>query len=158
MPYTSTWNSPYAQQPFQQYSAYQPSLQYAATAQPVNGITKVNGRDSALQYQLPPNSMSPALFDNNGQTFYIVSTDGTGMKTVEAFDFSPHKDESVRIDGAQFVSRREYDDFVAKVSAALEAINGVHAAVPTAVASDGTQGQNVSAQADDAGRPLGANL
>jgi hypothetical protein len=100
--------------------------------QPVNGIVKVNGRDSALQYQLPPNSMSPALFDNNGSMFYIVSTDGTGMKTVEAFDFSPHKEQSpVQIDGAQFVSRQEYDEFVKKVYAALGALDGVHATVPT---------------------------
>ena len=129
--------------------------------QPTNGVIKVNGRDSAMQYQLPPNSTSPALFDNNGKVFYVVSTDGTGMKTVETFDFSPHKDEQlVSIDGAQFVSKQEYDQFVAKVSAALEALNGVHAAVPTTAAritADGTQGQNVNAEADDAGRPVRAD-
>ena len=145
-PYTPTWNNPYlpqVQQP--QYSPAVPGVT-APYAQPVNGITKVNGRDSALQYQLPPNSMSPALFDQNGKTFYIVSTDGTGMKTVEAFDFSPHEEERpVRIDGAQFVSKQEYDQFVAKVSAALEAINGIHAAVPTAAG-----GQPV--RVDDAGQ------
>lgn len=158
MPYTPTWNNPYVTtNPYQQpliSPTVQPSLQYQ---QPVNGITKVNGRDSALQYQLPPNSMSPALFDNDGKTFYIVSTDGTGMKTVEAFDFSPHKEEApVQIDGAQFVSRQEYDTFVAKVSAALEAINGVHAAVPAGSATDGTQGPHVNAQTDDAGGFVGA--
>ena len=94
----------------------------------------MNGRDSALQYQIPPNSTSPALFDNNGEVFYIVTTDGTGAKTVETFDFSPHVDEPVKIDGAQFVSKQEYDQFVAKVSAALEALNGVHAAVPATAA------------------------
>ena len=103
--------------------------------QPVNGIVKVNGRESALQYQLPPNSTSPALFDQSGTCFYIVSTDGTGMKTVECFDFKEHVEQQpVKIDGAEFVSRTEYDKFVAKVSAALEAINGVHAAVPSATA------------------------
>jgi hypothetical protein len=106
----------------------------------VNGIVKVNGRDSALQYQLPPNSMSPALFDQNGKTFYIVSTDGTGMKTVEAFDFSPHVEQQpVQIDGAQFVSKQEYDQFVAKVSAALEAINGVHEPISTAGTASAVQ-------------------
>jgi hypothetical protein len=127
--------------------------------QPVNGIVKVNGRDSALQYQLPPNSMSPALFDNNGSMFYIVSTDGTGMKTVEAFDFSPHKEQSpVQIDGAQFVSRQEYDEFVAKVSAALEVLNGVHAAVPTAVTAIAAQGANVPTEAVDAGGHVGGGV
>lgn len=157
MPYQSTWNNPYLNN-----GTYMPqgatTLPYMPQTyqQPVNGITKVNGHDSAMQYQLPPNSMSPALFDNNGTMFYIVSTDGTGMKTVEAFDFTPHVDKPVQIDGAQFVSKQEYDQFVAKVSAALEAINGVHAAVSTTTATDGTQGAYVDAQADDAGGLVGA--
>ena len=138
MPYQSTWNNPYLPQ-----SGYQAPLGQSFTPQyqqPVNGIVKVNGRDSALQYQLPPNSMSPALFDNNGKTFYIVSTDGTGMKTVEAFDFSPHVEQQpVQIDGAQFVSKQEYDQFVAKVSAALEAINGVHEPISTAGTASAVQ-------------------
>lgn len=162
MPYTPTWNNPYMPQQYQPYTAYQqpPSVQYTSGSQPpVNGVIKVNGRDSAMQYQLPPNSMSPALFDNNGKTFYVVSTDGTGMKTVEAFDYTKHKDEQpIEIDGAQFVSRQEYDGFVAKVSAALEAINGVHGPVSgTGSAANGTQVKNVYAAADDAGRPIAAN-
>ena len=160
MPYTPTWSNPYMPQQYQPYTAYQqpPSVQYAGSSQPpVNGVIKVNGRDSAMQYQLPPNSMSPALFDNNGKTFYVVSTDGTGMKTVEAFDYTKHEDERpISIDGAQFVSRQEYDGFVAKVSAALEAINGVHGPVSGAgSATNGTQGKNVDVAADDAGRPIG---
>lgn len=158
MPYQPTWVNPYLQQnPYQQ--PVMPSQTMPQYQQPVNGITKVNGRDSALQYQLPPNSMSPALFDNNGQVFYIVSTDGTGMKTVEAFDFTPHVEQKpVQIDGAQFVSRQEYDQFVAKVSAALGALNGIYAAVPaTAPApANGAEGQNVNAQTDDAGGHVGA--
>lgn len=159
LPYQPTWNNPYLPQgtnPFGQAIGQTYPMQYQ---QPTNGITKVNGRDSAMQYQLPPNSTSPALFDNNGKTFYIVSTDGTGMKTVEAFDFSPHKEEQpVNIDGAQFVSRQEYDSFVAKVSAALEAINGVHGPVSAAgSATNGTQGQNVDASPNDAGRRNAVN-
>lgn len=149
-PYGYGLQGGWPQQPYQQ--AFQSGMQFSQ--QPVNGVTKVNGRDSALQYQLPPNSTSPALFDNNGRMFYIVSTDGTGMKTVEAFDFSPHKEEHpVQIDGAQFVSRQEYDQFVAKVGAALEALNGVHATVPAAAVT-GVQGTDGNAKADDARRPL----
>ena len=154
-PYQSTWQNPYmpqVQQP--QYSPVVPSVT-APYSQPVNGVIKVNGRDSAMQYQLPPNSTSPALFDNSGTCFYIVSTDGTGMKTVECFDFTPHKDEQpVSIDGAQFVSKQEYDQFVAKVNAALGALNGVHEPVPTAVpaadATTGRQGSNGPATVNDA--------
>ena len=128
-PYQPTWTGQYLHWP----SMGQTLTTLPYTQQPQNGIVKVNGRDSALQYQLPPNSMSPALFDNNGKVFYVVSTDGTGTKTIEVFDFSPHVDEEpVRVDGAEFVSRSEYDQFVAKVSAALEAINGTNAAVQQA--------------------------
>lgn len=117
--------------------------------QPVNGVIKVNGRDSAMQYQLPPNSTSPALFDNGGTCFYIVSTDGTGTKSIECFDFSPHKDEPpVQIDGAQFVSRREFDEFAAKVNAVIGATNGVHGPVQQANAGDTSQGADGTASLD----------
>jgi len=156
MPYTPTWNNPYLSSP---YMPQLPTQTVQPYQQPVNGVVKVNGRDSAMQYQLPPNSMSPALFDNNGKVFYIVSTDGTGMKTVESFDFTPHVDEHpVQIDGAQFVSRQEFESFTAKVNAALGALNGVHATVPTAGTADGAKGENVSAQVNDAGRPVTSAL
>lgn len=158
-PYQSTWNNPYmpqVQQP--QYSPVVPSVT-TPYSQPVNGVIKVNGRDSALQYQLPPNSMSPALFDNDGKVFYIVSTDGTGTKSIETFDFSPHVEQQpVNIDGAQFVSRSEFEDFTKKVNAALGALNGVHAAVPTAGTANATEGADGSATLNDAGRPVSPNL
>lgn len=160
-PYQSTWQNPYLpqiQQP--QYSPVVPSVT-TPYSQPVNGIVKVNGRESALQYQLPPNSTSPALFDQSGTCFYIVSTDGTGMKTVECFDFKEHVEQQpVKIDGAEFVSRTEYDQFVAKVSAALETINGVHATVPTAGTAakpnaGNDAGQDWSSQGPSGGQPAG---
>lgn len=159
-PYQSTWQNPYLPATNQGQTVLPMMQPYQ---QPVNGVVKVNGRDSAMQYQLPPNSMSPALFDNNGKVFYIVSTDGTGMKTVEAFDFSPHKDEQpIQIDGAQFVSRQEFESFTAKVNAALGALNGVHEPVPTAVPAanpaTGRQGENGAAPVNDAGRPVSSNL
>lgn len=155
-PYNPTWQNPYLPQ-YNQGQPVQPMIQ--PYQQPVNGVIKVNGRDSAMQYQLPPNSTSPALFDNSGTCFYIVSTDGTGMKTVETFDFAQHVEQQpVQIDGAQFVSKQEYDQFVAKVSAALEAINGVHAAVPATGTTTQPQGADGAAPLHDAGRPVGANL
>ena len=158
MPYTPTWNNPYMPQstaPMGQSFGQGYQMQYQ---QPVNGITKVNGRDSALQYQLPPNSTSPALFDNNGKVFYVVSTDGTGMKTVETFDFTPHKESApITIDGADFVSKREYDEFVKRVSAALEALNGSDATIPTSIGAtvSGRERKNGNAPTDDARRPIG---
>ena len=124
--YTPTWRPPFGQAP--------------APTLPINGVTKVNGRESAMQYQLPPNSTSPALFDQNGKTFYIVTTDGTGTKTVEAFDFAPHVDAPVTVDGAQFVSREEFDAFAAKVNAVLEARDGIYAAVPAGEPAESADG------------------
>ena len=159
MPYTPTWNNPYVtSNPYQQ-SQVTPTVQYPMSyQQPVNGVVKVNGRDSALQYQLPPNSTSPALFDNNGRVFYIVSTDGTGMKTVETFDFSPHVDEQpVQIDGAQFVSRKEFDDFAAKVNAVLGAADGIHGHVQApATTSAATPVTAVGGAVQDGAAPLDA--
>ncbi len=156
-PYQNTWQNPFLPQ-YNQGQPVQPMIQ--PYQQPVNGVIKVNGRDSAMQYQLPPNSTSPALFDNSGTCFYIVSTDGTGMKTVETFDFTQHVEQQpVKIDGAEFVSRTEYDEFVAKVSAALEAINnGVHAAVPSTTAKPAggnDAGQDWHAQEPSGGQPAG---
>lgn len=139
-PYQSTWTNPYLPA-YNQGQPVTPMVQ--PYQQPVNGVIKVNGRDSALQYQLPPNSMSPALFDNDGKVFYIVSTDGTGTKSVEAFDFTPHVEQApVQIDGAQFVSRQEFDEFTAKVNAAIGALNGIHAAVPDPAGDDAGQNQH----------------
>lgn len=147
-PYQSTWQNPYL-------PPNSTTLPYQAQPyqQPVNGVIKVNGRESAMQYNLPPNSTSPALFDQSGTCFYIVSTDGTGMKTVECFDFTPHvEQEPVKIDGAQFVSRQEFEDFTAKVNAALGALNGVHEPVQTAGTADAAEGADGAAPLNVAGR------
>lgn len=98
--------------------------------QPFNGIVKVNGPQSAMQIQLPPNSISQPMidanFDGKNGIMYIVSTDGTGTKSLETFSFSLYV-QGQPVDGTQFVSRQEFDKLVAKVNA----MNG---------ANDGTRG------------------
>jgi hypothetical protein len=77
------------------------------------------------------------------------------MKTVEAFDFSPHKDEQpVQIDGAQFVSRKEFDDFAAKVNAVLGAADGIHGHVQATPAT--TPVTAVGGAVQDGSAPLDA--
>lgn len=110
-PYQSTWQNPY----MPAYNQGQPVTTMAQPyQQPVNGIVTVKGRESALQYQLPPNSISPALFDSDGKVFYVVSTDGTGMRSVEVFDFAPHVDEQPT-PPVQVVGREEFDALVARL-------------------------------------------
>lgn len=148
MPYTPTWQYPYPTPTFG--NGYSQTMQptVSPTYQPpVNGIVKVNGRDSALQYTLPPNSMSPALFDNDGRTFYIVSTDGTGMKTVEAFDYQPHVDQTVQHSDS-YVSRTEFEALAAKVEAMMGVSNGVHAAVPATTADHAGTNGNAAVNAE----------
>lgn len=162
-PYTPTWTNPYMpingpSSALGQSVIPAQQMQLAnGWQQPVNGVIKVNGRDSAMQYNLPPNSTSPALFDQSGTCFYIVTTDGTGTKSVECFDFSPHVEQQpVQIDGAQFVSRQEFEDFTAKVNAALGALNGVHEPVPTAGTAASDEGTNVAAPLHATGGHVGS--
>jgi hypothetical protein len=143
MQYQPTWQNPYL--PLANQG--QPVLPVPQYQQPVNGITKVNGRDSAMQYQLPPNSTSPALFDKDGTCFYVVSTDGTGTKTVETFDFSTHQDPQP-MDPGQYVSRSEFDKLVSKVDSMIGAVNGTNAAVQPAATQQPIPQPANNAQAD----------
>lgn len=99
--------------------------------QPINGIVKVNGPDSAMQCQLPPNSTSQPMFDNNGQVFYVVSTDGTGGKTIETFDFSPHVQQPVPAMG-DYVPRSEFQALADKVNQLIGGTNGIDGPIQAA--------------------------
>ena len=157
-PYQSTWNNPYlSQNPYQPVIPSQTMQQ--SYGQPYNGVTKVNGPQSAMQVELPPNSISAPMIDSNfdGEKgiFYIVSTDGTRSKSLEAFDFTRHVEQPINVDGAQFVSRREFDEFAAKVNAVLGAQSGISGPIQPAA---GTQGADGATQANDAGGHLGGGV
>lgn len=110
MPYTNAY------QPYSAYTAgYQSQYAPMAYQQPVNGLIKVNGYESAMQYQLPPNSVSPVLLSANEDVFYIKRTDGSGVGTVEQYDFAPHKEQPK--EQVQAVTREEFDSLAAKVEA-----------------------------------------
>ena len=143
MPYTPTWNNPYLQQyqPYQQ-QANMPTIPQASISQQKSRVL-VDGAAEAMNRflmmypasMLVPGFVSDELFDINGKQFHVLSIEADGRRNLETFDYKKHEEEKpVTIDGADFVSKREYDQFVAKVSAALEALNGVHAAVPATTA------------------------
>lgn len=108
----------------QQYNPYQPTVTIPSISPttpqyqpPFDGITKVNGPESAMQRQLPPNSTSEPMFDNNGKVFYIVSTDGTGSKSIETFDFSPHVEiQQPPQPNPDYVTREEFQAFVERIT------------------------------------------
>lgn len=120
---------PQMQMPFEMPQAQQ--------AQPVNGVIKVSGRQSAEAYMLPPNSTSPALFDANGKTFYIKTTDGAGIGTVEAFDFFEQA-PAEQPKPAEYVTKGEFDKLAEKVDSLIGArYVEVPQPVPTAAKPDG---------------------
>ena len=67
-----------------------PLSQLITTQQPKH-VTKVNGRAGAENYQLSPNS-DDILLDLNEPIIYFIQTDGTGYKSITAYDILPHKE------------------------------------------------------------------
>lgn len=127
--YPSGWSNPYNPYNLQQtYNTYQTNPFQPPRQQ--SGPTKLNGPESALEFgrSMPPNSMSEALFDIHGGVFYIVSTDGAGVPSLETFDYSPHVDKAPPAPTSQAVSREEFEALVAKVND-MEAHNGIHGPV-----------------------------
>lgn len=54
-------------------------------------IVKVNGRNGAETYQMPPNS-SCLLLDESAPIVWLAQSDGAGYKTLTAYDIQPHKE------------------------------------------------------------------
>ncbi len=126
MPYSPTWNNPYLspQQAFYPYPAMPQQQQQS-------NIVKVNGPSSALQYPVPANTQSPPLFDSAGGLFYIVTADGAGSKTIEAFDYSPHVEPPAPTAVAA-VSRDEFDQLCKQVTSLKEEYDGILGSIQAA--------------------------
>ena len=73
----------YGQQMPQQYQ--QPVMTAAAQQ-----VVRVNGENGARAYQIGPNS-SAILLDESGLMVWLITSDGAGYKTVQAYDITPHK-------------------------------------------------------------------
>lgn len=120
---------PMPQQPMMGYQ------QQGTAAMKVDGPAEAMNR-FLMRYpanQLMPGFVSEALFDVNGRQFHTLSIEPDGRRNLETFDYTPHVEQApITIDGADFVSRAEFDDFTAKVNAALGAINGIHGPVQAA--------------------------
>ena len=67
---------------------YQPPVMPAAPQQ----VVRVNGENGARAYQIGANS-SAMLLDESGLMVWLVTSDGAGYKTVQAYDIAPHKTE-----------------------------------------------------------------
>ena len=81
MNFQSPFINPYGMAP--QY----PPVMPAAAQQ----VVRVNGENGARAYQIGANS-SAMLLDESGLMVWLVTSDGAGYKTVQAYDIAPHKE------------------------------------------------------------------
>lgn len=98
-PYTSMYQSPYAQNPYynspyanvqnnqQNFQQQQPQMQNPQpTMQMQSNIEYVNGIEGAKAFILPPNTQK-LLLDSDNAFFYIKTTDMQGKPTVKRFRY-----------------------------------------------------------------------
>ena len=88
-------NNPfYGYQPYQNISPYQGRLNQMQSDFTVRQeITRVNGKNGAEAYMLPPNS-SILLLDETAPIVWLAHTDGAGYKTVTPYTITPYQAES----------------------------------------------------------------
>lgn len=55
-------------------------------------VVRVNGRNGAEAYMLPPNS-SALLLDETAPIIWLKTTDGAGYPSLSAYDIAPHQEE-----------------------------------------------------------------
>lgn len=80
------------QSPIIPYGFMNPYQQAVQPAQPPTQVVKVNGEPGAKAYQIGANS-SALLLDESGLMVWLVTTDGAGYKTVNAYDIKPHYEQ-----------------------------------------------------------------
>ena len=79
---------------YQNFNPYSGGYAYANPYNPVQQkqtIAKVNGKNGADMYQLPPNSEA-LLLDETAPIVWLIQTDSAGYKTATAFDLVAHKE------------------------------------------------------------------
>lgn len=120
--------NPYSYYPagYNTYSPYMPAPQYQQTAQPQqsagNGIPWVQGEAGTKAYSIGA-GQSALLMDSECNTFYIKSTDGSGMPLpLRIFDYTertaqnvPSTPQNVPIDTSLFVTHAELEERIAAI-------------------------------------------
>ena len=132
MAYNPSLYNPYGSQQFQPTTGG--NLQYQPTytpQQPVNGLIKVTDIRGAEMYLIPPGSVSPPLFLEDENAFFIKTTDDGGAATIKKYVFE--EAPMTAQNQGEFVTREYFDQ---KMQAIMEAINGKHP-VPEQPAAQG---------------------
>lgn len=122
MAYNPSLYNPYGTQQFQPTtmatSGYMPTY---TPQQPINGLIKVTGIEGAQMYQLPPGSVSPPLFLESENAFFVKTTDDGGAATIKKYKFE--EAPMTASGGSEFVTKEYFDQ---QISSIMEAINGKH--------------------------------
>ena len=124
MAYNPSLYNPYGSQQFQPTISY--PQQYQPTMQPqhpVNGLIKVTGIEGAQLYQLPPGSVSPPLFLEDENAFFVKTTDDGGAATIKKYTFEEAPIVNADDNPNGFVTREYFDKQMQNI---MEAINGKH--------------------------------
>ena len=83
----------YPTNPFNPYPSVNPAyLSNVNNNLHSNQIIKVNGRNGAEAYQMPPNSQV-LLLDETQPLLWLKQTDGAGYPTLNAYDIKPHEEK-----------------------------------------------------------------
>lgn len=82
--------------------------------QPKDDIKFVNGVESAMAYQMPPNSKA-LLMDQNIPRFYIKQTDASGMSTIKAYDFVEAVEQK-----QEFITKAEFEERMAQYESLVQ--------------------------------------
>ena len=68
-------------------------------------VIRVNGKNGAEAYQLPPNS-SILLLDETAPIVWLKMTDGAGYPTLSPYDISPHQTEQLQLFNNESLEKR----------------------------------------------------
>lgn len=124
MAYDPSLYNPYGSQQFQPTVSYpqqfQPTMRFQ---QPINGLIKVTGIEGAQMYQLPPGSVSPPLFLEDENAFFVKTTDDGGAATIKKYTFEEAPIADTGSNPDEFVTREYFDQQIQNI---MEAINGKH--------------------------------
>ena len=136
------YNQPY--QGWQQPQQYQPQPQYQPPMQQGWGqpsmsqgqkqsrgnVIRVMGPESAMSYPMGPN-MEVVMFDAYNPTFYLVSTDDSGYKTIRTFDDFKERSQpeaskpAPDIDTSGFATKEDLSDIKSDIANLTEMMKGL---------------------------------
>nr|DAG80720.1 MAG TPA: hypothetical protein [Caudoviricetes sp.] len=129
------WQSGAAQSYMDRLNALQGQTPPAQSSAPQ--LIRVTGIDGARAYQMPPNASVP-LFDGGEDLLYVKTTDGAGFPTIRTFAITPISDAAPAANGAEYVTRAEFDKLREEVKAyGQQSVRGR----PKPVPADNADGQ-----------------